>query len=155
MDETEGSQCLGHSNWTICSPLSSFCSRRFSTFSPFILGGQFLLPQRANNGKEGFIQLQKMNEIRGFQCLGHSNWIICIPLSSFCSRRFSTFSPSYLGGQFLLPKRANNGSRAPTTLFALKERQKPLGHTWTSRCSRPSRGIKFCAMLDVFSCLYF
>ena len=33
LDETEGFGCLGHSNWTICSPLSPFCAKRFSTFS--------------------------------------------------------------------------------------------------------------------------
>ena len=31
-DETEGLQCLGHSNWTNCSPLSQFCSEIFTTF---------------------------------------------------------------------------------------------------------------------------
>ena len=33
LDETEGFQCLGHSNWAICSPLNPFCSDIFSTFS--------------------------------------------------------------------------------------------------------------------------
>ena len=33
MDETEGFQCLGHSSWTICRPLSPFCSEIFPTFS--------------------------------------------------------------------------------------------------------------------------
>ena len=33
MDETEGFQCLGHSKWTNCSPLSQFCSEIFPTFS--------------------------------------------------------------------------------------------------------------------------
>ena len=31
-DETEGFQCLGQSNWSICSLLSQFCSPNFSTF---------------------------------------------------------------------------------------------------------------------------
>ena len=124
LDETEWFKCLGHSNWTICSSLSPFCSRRFLTFSlsyweansyyprglimgkgdssnfkigwdrvvsvlgtfkldhlqliepilfhksfnfcTFILGGQFLLPQRVNNGKRGFIQLQNWMRQRGF-----------------------------------------------------------------------------------------
>ena len=34
LNETEGFQCLGHSNRTICSPLSLFCSQNFPTFSP-------------------------------------------------------------------------------------------------------------------------
>ena len=29
LNETEGFQYLGHSNWTICSPLSHFCSDIF------------------------------------------------------------------------------------------------------------------------------
>ena len=33
MDETEGFQCLGHSNWTICSLLSQFCFPNFPNFS--------------------------------------------------------------------------------------------------------------------------
>ena len=66
MNETRGFQCLGHSNWTICSPSSPFYSKRFATFFSFILGGQFLLPQRANNGKGGFIQLQNWMRQRGF-----------------------------------------------------------------------------------------
>ena len=34
MDKTESFQCLGHSNWTICSLLCQFCSPDFQTFSP-------------------------------------------------------------------------------------------------------------------------
>ena len=33
VEETEGFQCLGYSNWTICSPMSSIDPGRFSTFS--------------------------------------------------------------------------------------------------------------------------
>ena len=33
MDETQGFQNLGHSNWTICSLLSQFCFPNFTTFS--------------------------------------------------------------------------------------------------------------------------
>ena len=33
MDKTDGFGCLGHSNWTICSLLSQFCSHNFPTFS--------------------------------------------------------------------------------------------------------------------------
>ena len=33
MDVTESLHCLGHSNWTICSPISQFCSPDFLTFS--------------------------------------------------------------------------------------------------------------------------
>ena len=32
LDEAGGFKCLGHSNWTICSPLSQFCFRIFASF---------------------------------------------------------------------------------------------------------------------------
>ena len=57
-------QCLGHSNWTICSPYSYFCSKKKFMLFTFILGGQFLLPQRANNGKSGILPTLKWNDTR-------------------------------------------------------------------------------------------
>ena len=38
-------------------PFEPILSQKISNFSTFILGGQFLLPQRANNGKWDFTQL--------------------------------------------------------------------------------------------------
>ena len=58
LDDTEGFQGLGHSNWTICSPLSLFCSDIFATFSLSYWRGQFLSPQRTNNGKREFSLIQ-------------------------------------------------------------------------------------------------
>ena len=40
-------------------PLKPLLFPKFSNFLTFILGGQFLLPQRANYGKRGFIQPHK------------------------------------------------------------------------------------------------
>ena len=45
MDETEGVQCLGISNWTICSPLGPFCPRRFSNFSLLYWGANSYYPR--------------------------------------------------------------------------------------------------------------
>ena len=45
MDETEGFQCLGHSNWTTCSPLSPFCSEIFPTFSLSYWGAHSYYPR--------------------------------------------------------------------------------------------------------------
>ena len=45
MDETEGFQCLGPSNWTICSPLSQFCPEKFSTFSLSYWGAHSYYPR--------------------------------------------------------------------------------------------------------------
>ena len=62
--------------------------RPFSNFFTFILGSPFLLPMR----------------LGGFQCLGHSNWTICSPLSPFCSEIFPTFSLSYWGANSYYPR---------------------------------------------------
>ena len=55
--------------------------QKILNFFTFILGGQFLLPQRANNEKRGFIQLQNWMKQRGFSAwaiqLTH-HMIICI-----------------------------------------------------------------------------
>ena len=40
--------------------------QKILNFFTFILGGQFLLPQRANNKKREFIQLQNWMKQRGF-----------------------------------------------------------------------------------------
>ena len=54
LDVKEGFQYLGHSNWTKCNSLSSFCARIFH----FHTGSPFLLPQRSNNQKWEIFQLQ-------------------------------------------------------------------------------------------------
>ena len=49
MDKTEGIPCLGHSNWTMCSPLSHFCSKIFTNFS-FRQGSPFpIFPRLKGN----------------------------------------------------------------------------------------------------------
>ena len=66
----------------------------------------FLLPQRANYEKGKFLQLPiwTRDQTDGFQCMGHSNWIICSPLSQFCSGNFQTFSLSYWGAHSYYPR---------------------------------------------------
>ena len=85
-------------------PFKPILFKKFSTFFTFILGGQFLLPQRANNGEMGNLPTPKLNETEGFGCLGHSNWTIYSPLSQFCSKQFSTFSPSYWQANSYYPR---------------------------------------------------
>ena len=43
LGETQDFGCLGHSNWTICSPLSQFCTENFPTFDFYTGEGQFLI----------------------------------------------------------------------------------------------------------------
>ena len=64
MDEPQGFLYLGHSNWTICSLLSWFCSLNFPTSSSSYWGAHFLLPQRGENEKKGITQ--KWMRHRGF-----------------------------------------------------------------------------------------
>ena len=45
-----------------------------------------------------------MDETDGFQCLGYSNWPICIPLNPFCSGKFPTFSLSYWEANSFYPR---------------------------------------------------
>ena len=85
-------------------PVKPFLFPKFSNFCTFIVGGQFLLPQRANNEKREFSQLQKMDDSEGFQCLGHSNWTICIPLNPFWSGKFPPFSLSYWEANSYYPR---------------------------------------------------
>ena len=75
-------------------PFKSILFRKFLSCVIFILGGQFLLPQRANNEKRRISELQK-NETEWFQCLEHSNWTIYNSLSPFCSRNFPFVSSLY------------------------------------------------------------
>ena len=143
LDEAERFRGLGHSNWTIYSPLSQFYiepipsfsplywkvnsyyprglkmgkgnshnfkfgwdwgvsvpwafqldnwqsylsqlySEKFSSFSPLYWEANSYYPRGLKMGK-GIHPTSKLNETRGFQCLGHWNWTICNPLSSFCS----------------------------------------------------------------------
>ena len=103
-DGTEGSECLGYSNWVIYSRLSPFCSEMFQTFSLSCWGGQFLLPQRANTERRDILPTSKLNETVGFECLGHPSWTICSLLSHFWFGKFPTFSPSYWEANSYYPR---------------------------------------------------
>ena len=51
LSEAQGFECLWHSNWTICSLLSQFCSLNFPTSTSLYWEAQFLLPQREGGWK--------------------------------------------------------------------------------------------------------
>ena len=51
-------------------PVKQILLPKFYNFFTFILGGQFLLPQSANNGKREFFQLQKWITQRGLSAWG-------------------------------------------------------------------------------------
>ena len=51
-------------------PVKPILFSKFYNFFTFILGGQFFLPQRSNNGKREFSQLHKRMRERGFSAWG-------------------------------------------------------------------------------------
>ena len=69
----KGFECLGHSNWTICRFVSSFCPQFFPPF------------YTASHIKPN-VPITK-----GFECLGHLNWTICRLVSWFCPQFFPPF----------------------------------------------------------------
>ena len=102
MDEIKEFQCLGLSNWTISSSLNPLYPRNFSNSTLSFWEANSYYPRGPIMGKGNF-PTPKLNETEGFQCLGLSNWTICSPLSPFCPKRFSTFSPSYWGANSYYP----------------------------------------------------
>ena len=85
--ETPDIGCLGHSNWTICSPLSSFYPPNFPLL--YWWGGNS----------------PNLSEVRDIGCLGHSNWTICSLSSQFHPPNFFSLALLYCRGLFLLPQR--------------------------------------------------
>ena len=75
-----------------------------SNFFTFILGRPILFTPEGQEWEKGIHPTLKLNETEGCQCLGHSNWTICIPLSHFCSENFPTFSISYWEANSYYPR---------------------------------------------------
>ena len=110
MDETEGFLCLGHSNWTICRSLSPFCSKRFQTFSFSYWEANSYYPRGPIMGK-GKSPNFKIGWDRGFSVPGAFKLDHLQPFQPLLLWKFSTFFTFILGGQFLLPQRANMHKR--------------------------------------------
>ena len=105
LDETEGIGHLGYSNWTICSPFSSFSSRKFPTFSLSYWEANSYYPRGPIMG-EGNSPNSESEWDRGFSVPGawHSNWTTCIPLNPLCSENFAAFSLSYWEANSYYPR---------------------------------------------------
>ena len=87
-DETEGFQCLGHSNWTICSTLSPFCSKRFSTFSLLYWEANSYYPTGILMGKFFCLWLPYCVKVSGHQG-GSLIGLFVLSISPFLSVRSS------------------------------------------------------------------
>ena len=114
LNETEGFQCLEHSNWTICSPLSPLVLKHFHLL-PLLLGTPFLLPLRANYPKREFFQ-PKREWDRGFSVPGAFKLDHLQSIEPILFQKIFNFFTFILGGQFLLPQRANNWKNGITQL---------------------------------------
>ena len=109
MERTDGFQCLGHSNWTICTLLSQFCSPNFTTLH-FYTGGHFLLPQRANNEKGKFSQLSIWMRLRG-SVPGAFKLDRMQPVELILCQNFFELSPFVVGGPICYTRRTNQRFR--------------------------------------------
>ena len=125
LNETRGFQCLGHSNWTICSPLSPFCPRKFSTFSLSYWEANSYYP-RGPIWRKGNSSNFKIGWDRGVSVPGAFKLDHLQPFEPILSQKIFNFFTFILGGQFLLPQRANNENRVFTQLWNWM-RQRCLG----------------------------
>ena len=103
LDETEGFQCLGHSNWTICSPLSHFCFQIFPTFTLSYWETNSYYPRMPRLGKGQFLN-SKTGWDRGFPVPRAFKLDHLQPIEPLLFPYFSNFYTFILGGQFLLPQ---------------------------------------------------
>ena len=121
-----------HSNWTICSPFTPFCSDILATFSlsyweanSYYPRGPIMEKGNSSNPKSGWD--------RGFSVPGAFKLEHLHPIKPLLFKKFSNFFTFILGGQFLLPQRANNGMGIhPTLKLDETEGSQCLGHlNWT------------------------
>ena len=103
MDDTEGFQCLGQSNWIICSPLSQSCPQKFPTFSLSYWGAHSYYPRgpimRKGNSSNFQYGWDRGVSVPGAFKLDH--WQ---PFKPILFWNFSTFSLSYWGAHSYYPR---------------------------------------------------
>ena len=91
LDETEGFGCLGHSKWTICSPLSPFCSEIFPSFSPSYWGAISYYPRGLIMEKRVFSQLQNWMRQKGLGTWGIQTGPFAAHSAHFVLKNFHFF----------------------------------------------------------------
>ena len=82
---------------------------QISKIFTFILGGHFLLPQRANTEKREILPIFKRDGTQEFVWLGHSNWTNCNHLSSNFTKNVQKLEPLYWGFPFLITPERREG----------------------------------------------
>ena len=106
MDEAGVFQCLGHSNWTICTPLSPSCSGNFQFVSLSYWEANSYYP-RGLILREGSFSNSKTEWDRGISVLGAFKLDHLHPFKPILFLQFTISLSFILGGQFLLSQRAN------------------------------------------------
>ena len=101
---------MGHSNWTMCSPLSPVCHKNFSTFSVSYWEVNSYYPRGLIMGK-GDSSNVKIERDKGFSVPGAFKSDHLQPIKLILLQKIFNFFTFILGGQFLLPQRANMQKR--------------------------------------------
>ena len=91
-------------------PFAHFIFWKFCNFFTFILGDQFLLPHGLIMGKDNSPNF-KIEWDRGFSVPGAFKLDLLQPFEQILSQKIFNFFIFILGGQFLLPQRANMKKR--------------------------------------------
>ena len=134
LDESGNFECLGYSNWTICSPSNPSCSQNFPTFSLSYWEANSYYPRGLimGNGESPNSRIEWEKQL---ECLGHSNWTICITLSPSSSKIIPTFPLLYWEANSSYPTRLiiqlKNLMRVVVTFWAWCE----VCGLLTQRCS--------------------
>ena len=128
MDETQGFLYLRHSNWTICSQKSWFCSKNLPPFypAPHNIPISFIPRERKEGSSRGnkyeYGILPKQMKHRGFCTLGVQTGPFAACEADFVSKNLHFIYPSYWEVQFIItPERerketagAGNGKKGFT-----------------------------------------
>ena len=101
--ETQGFWCLGHSNWTICSILSQFCSLNFSTFQLSCWEANSYYPKewKAENGK---MELSQPESGRGISVSKALELDHLRHFKPILFPKFSNFSTFMMGANSYYPR---------------------------------------------------
>ena len=110
MDERQGCQYLRHSNWTICSLLGQVCLPNFIIFSLLCWEANSYYPRGLILRKGNFSNF-RIGQDRGVWVPGAFKLDYLQPVKPLLFPQFSNFFTFILGGQFLLPQRANTEKR--------------------------------------------
>ena len=101
MDESDSFQCLGHSNWTICSLLSQFCSEFFKLLTLMPQSPFSLFPRKMRKGNS---PNSKIGWYRGVSVPGAFKLDHLHPVKPILFSKFYNFFTFILGANSYYPR---------------------------------------------------